>query len=71
MKARISWTKSNCVWKPTHNDLKIIEYERQHFKNYELLNMKPDISWTKNNCVWKPTLLILKIIVCESQQLKY
>ena len=48
--------KNNCVWKTAHNDLKIIEYESQHFKNYKLLSIKANISWTKNNCVWKPTL---------------
>ena len=61
MKASISWTKSNCVWKTTHNDLKIIEYEWQHFKNCKLLSMKANISWTKNNWVWKPTLQELRV----------
>ena len=54
MKASISWIKSNCVWKPTHNDLKIIEYESQDFRNYKLLSMKGNNSRIKS--VWLPTL---------------
>ena len=57
MKASLSWTKNNCVWKTAHNDLKIIEYESQHFKNYKLLSIKANISWTKNNCAMKANTL--------------
>ena len=32
MKANISWTKNNSVWKPIIQELKIIEYEGQYFK---------------------------------------
>ena len=68
MKASISWIKNNCVWKPTHNDLKIIEYDRQDFRNYKLLSMKGNNSRIKS--VWRPTFHELEIIVYESKHFR-
>ena len=56
--------KNDWVWRPTLNELKIfvlnelkiIVYERQHFKYWKWLSMKTNISWTNNSCAWKPTL---------------
>ena len=33
MKADTLNVKNDLVWRPTHQELKVIEYEGQHFKN--------------------------------------
>ena len=64
MKANTLNIKNDLVWRPTHQELKVIEYEGQHFMNLKLLSMKATISRMKNFWVWKTTL---KIIEYEGQ----
>ena len=65
MKTNTLNIKNYWVWRPTLKELKVIEYEGQHFQNYKWLSMKANSSWTKNNCVWMPTFHELKVNVYE------